>query len=78
MSLKVIKSRIDIDLGIGEHVQDMQNSFYGNLHHVDPRRRVEYQDSRMVNENQSAPANLPQEGFQVEFNHEYKPRYLRQ
>ena len=75
--MKIVK-RIDIDLGIGEHVQDMQNAFYGNVHRIDPRRRVEYQDSRMVNEDQAAMSNLPQQGYQVEFNHEYKPRYLKQ
>ena len=78
MSLKFVKSHIDIDLGIGEHVQDMQNSFYGNIHHVDPRRRVEYQESKLINEDNHAVANLPQQGYQVEFNYDYKPGYLKQ
>ncbi len=77
--MKIMKSaHIDIDLGIGQHVQDMQNEFYGNIHNVDPRRRVEYQESKLVNEDNKAVANLPQQGYQMEFDFQYKPRYLKQ
>lgn len=60
---------------IETHIQDMQRSFYDN---IDPRRRVEYEDSQMIQENHRAVANLPDKGYQIEFDHEYKPRYLRQ
>jgi len=40
------------------------DSFYGT---IDPRRRKEVADYRMIQEDRHAPANLPREGFQREF-----------
>lgn len=78
MSLKFVKSHIDIALDIKEHEQDMQNAFWGNLHHTDPRRRPEYLESQMIQEDNHAVANLPQKGYQIEYDYDYKPGYLKQ
>lgn len=49
----------------------MENMFM--IHHafrqaIDPRRRNEVADSRMIQEDQHAMSNLPTEGFQRQFN----------
>lgn len=46
----------------------MHEIFYAAIgSKVDPRRRKELADARMIQEDQSAMANLPKEGFQREF-----------
>lgn len=42
----------------------MNHIFYST---IDPRRRKEVSDSRMIQEDHTAMANLPKEGFQKEF-----------
>jgi len=42
----------------------MGDIFYST---INPRRRYEVADSRMIQEDHKAMANLPQEGFQREF-----------
>lgn len=42
----------------------IRDRFYST---IDPRRRKELSDSRMIQEDQKAMANLPKEGFQREF-----------
>ncbi len=43
----------------------MNESFYDN---VDPRRKQELNDARMVREDHAKMANLPEQGYQREFN----------
>lgn len=45
-------------------IKVIYNSFYDT---VDPRRKKEVMDSRMIQEDHSAPSNLPLRGFQAEF-----------
>jgi hypothetical protein len=46
----------------------MHEIFYATIgSKIDPRRRKEVADSRMIQEDHSAIANLPREGFQREF-----------
>lgn len=42
----------------------MSHIFYST---IDPRRRKEVADSRMIQEDHSAMSNLPKEGYQREF-----------
>lgn len=80
--MKVIKvhGMLNDALGLSVKTQDMQDAFYGNLNDIDPRRRPEQRDRSIVNEDHAAPANLPQNGYQIEFDQDkdYKPRYLKQ
>lgn len=43
----------------------MRNSFYGK---VDPRRRQEIADARLIQEDPKAMANLPEQGYQMQYN----------
>lgn len=44
--------------------EEIRNNFYK---HVDPRRRQELYDSRMIQEDPRAIANLPERGFQKQY-----------
>lgn len=69
------KSHVEVDDGMmysGRQVRDMRNEFYAGL---DPRRRMELEDSRMIHEDHRAPANLPQQVMYHEWAHEAP--YLR-
>lgn len=45
-------------------MEDMYHIFYST---IDPRRRKELADARMIQEDHTAMANLPREGYQREF-----------
>jgi hypothetical protein len=47
------------------HIQIMQDSFWD---HIDPRRRQELKDSRMIQEDPRRMANLPTKPIHKEYN----------
>lgn len=57
-------------------MEDMSRIFYSvvtgsSLDDIDPRRRIEYINGQMINEDHSAVANLPSEPIHTKFNMNY-------
>lgn len=53
---------------------ELSSSFYNQL---DPRRRPEREDARMIQEDHKAMSNLPTRGFQHQFDPQHKRRYFK-
>ena len=59
-----------------ENLNQVSLSDYGYRQPVDPRRRPEINDSRLIQEDQSAIANLPERAIHREFRPgKYMPNY---